>query len=631
MPLAPGTRFGSYEVRSLLGTGGMGEVYRAHDHKLGRDVAIKVLREEYAQDRDRLARFEQEARAASALNYPHIVTIFDIGDVEGRRYIAMEMISGRTLRALLQAGPLDVPALLDLASQSADGLAKAHDAGIVHRDLKPENLMVTEDGLVKILDFGLAKLMPRPFEDVADAVTISHLPTRSGMLVGTVEYMSPEQAAGLPVDQRTDQFALGLVLYEMATGERPFQRRTVAQTLAAIIEADAAPLERPGMPAGLAAVVERCLAKEPAARFASTRELAQALRRLKTDPAATLEHLRPALPAPAPPQASAPLAPRPADGRDYYVQTDRRIKRMSEQRLRRRLRQGTYSGLELVRRDGDERWEVLHDQPVFREEVPVSGDVRDAARWRLIQRFVMHLATFVGMGIFLTASSGHVPFWMAFWGIGLVSHGFQVLPAITALMREGKLHLPGAMARQMEIASRQLARVPGTAGSKALLSPSFVEEAERVRSLLRHRSGKDRAKGLLEEVDRLEASMSALAVKQADIEEQTSTEELERLKESERDAQAKLSGAESAYDRQLFQRQLDVLTNRRRAIEKALVLLDRMRVRRSMAEHQLKQLRLDLSQAEARRMDAPELSSRILDIRHEVDAFDEADELLARE
>ncbi len=279
MAIAPGTRLGSYEVLSPLGRGGMGEVYRARHVKLGRDVAIKVLPGDVSSDSDRLSRFEREARAASALNHPNIVTIHDIDERDGTHYIAMELVEGRTLRELVALGPLSPggPAgLLALARQIAEGLAKAHAAGIVHRDLKPENLMVTDDGLLKILDFGLAKLAPPVAEAGSDVLTLAE-PTLAGVLLGTVPYMSPEQASGRSVDFRSDQFSLGSILYEMATGRQAFQKNTIPQTLAAIIEDEPKPLGRSGLSAPLVAILEKCLAKKPEHRFASTRDLLAAL------------------------------------------------------------------------------------------------------------------------------------------------------------------------------------------------------------------------------------------------------------------------------------------------------------------------------------------------------------------
>src|SRR5499426_1539442 len=194
MPLAPATRLGTYEVLSPLGAGGMGEVYRARDTRLGREVAIKVLPSEVSADRDRLARFEREARSASALNHPSIVTIYEIGSADSISYISMELVQGTTLRDLLALGPLPLKRLLGLAVQIADGLARAHEAGIVHRDLKPENLMVARDGLVKILDFGLAKLVHAgPESDATNLPTVTK-GTEAGTILGTVSYMSPEQA-----------------------------------------------------------------------------------------------------------------------------------------------------------------------------------------------------------------------------------------------------------------------------------------------------------------------------------------------------------------------------------------------------------------------------------------------------
>jgi serine/threonine protein kinase/tetratricopeptide (TPR) repeat protein len=280
MALFPGTRFASYELGALLGAGGMGEVYRARDVRLGRPVAIKVLRPESASSPERLARFEQEARTASALNHPNVVTIYDIGRVGETPYIAMEFVEGRTIRDLLANGPLAASRLLDYATQMAEALAKAHAAGIVHRDLKPENVMVTGDGLVKILDFGLAKLTPTAAQVSADGPT-AH--TAAGVLLGTVQYMSPEQARSPAVDHRSDQFTLGLILYEMATGRRAFPRDSVSGTLAAILfeEPEPIPALNPAVPEGLQRVITTCLRKEPPERFATTGDLARALSALR--------------------------------------------------------------------------------------------------------------------------------------------------------------------------------------------------------------------------------------------------------------------------------------------------------------------------------------------------------------
>jgi serine/threonine protein kinase/tetratricopeptide (TPR) repeat protein len=273
-----GKRLGRYEILAKLGAGGMGEVYRARDQSLGRDVALKLLPETVREDPDRLRRFEQEARAASALNHPNIVTIHDIGQSDGVPYIAMEVIEGQTLRTLMRSKPLFNKRTLGLAAQAAEGLARAHGAGIIHRDLKPDNLMVTHDGLLKILDFGLAKLHEPDALLAGDAPT--EPATRPGVLMGTVGYMSPEQAKGCPVDFRSDQFSCGAILYELATGRRAFEKETPIQTLAAVIEEDPTPIHElnPLVPTPFRWIVERCLKKNPDERYASTVDLARELR-----------------------------------------------------------------------------------------------------------------------------------------------------------------------------------------------------------------------------------------------------------------------------------------------------------------------------------------------------------------
>jgi hypothetical protein len=257
----------------------MGEVYRARDPRLGREVAIKVLPTELASDPGRLKRFEKEARSASALNHPNIVTIYEIGSADSLSYIAMELVEGKTLRELLFAGALPVKRILQVAAQVADGLARAHEAGIVHRDLKPENLMVTRDGRVKILDFGLAKLTHIGTGSDEGTNLPTETGTGAGVVLGTVGYMSPEQAGGEAVDFRSDQFAFGSVLYEMTTGKRAFQKRTAIDTLGAILNTEPEPIAslNPQVPAPLRWIVERCLAKDPDARYASTKDLAREL------------------------------------------------------------------------------------------------------------------------------------------------------------------------------------------------------------------------------------------------------------------------------------------------------------------------------------------------------------------
>jgi Tol biopolymer transport system component len=257
----------------------MGEVYRARDDRLKRDVAIKVLPAELAADPERRSRFEREARSASALSHPNILTIFDIGSVDSTVYIAMELVDGGTLKDLVASGPVPVRKLLDLSTQIAEGLAAAHGVGIVHRDLKPANVMVSKNGYVKILDFGLAKLITPEDKEVSALQTAAGDPTRPGLVMGTIGYMSPEQAAGRSVDYRSDQFSFGSILYEMATGKRAFERNTTAETMTAIIreEPDSVAQLNPKIPAPVRWILERCLAKDADDRFGTTKDLARDL------------------------------------------------------------------------------------------------------------------------------------------------------------------------------------------------------------------------------------------------------------------------------------------------------------------------------------------------------------------
>jgi serine/threonine protein kinase/Tol biopolymer transport system component len=301
MPLAGGFRLGPYEIVSPLGAGGMGEVYRARDTRLGREVAIKVLPAGLSADPERLQRFEREARSASSLSHPNIVTIYDIGAESGVSYIAMELVKGEPLRTELMEGALPVRKLLQIGVQIAEGLSKAHAAGIVHRDLKPENVMVTEDDHVKILDFGLAKLTQPDSSggQTTIAPTVSG-GTQEGVIVGTVGYMSPEQATGGAVDYRSDQFAFGSILYEMAAGRRAFQRASAPQTLTAIIQDEPEPIAsiNPSVPAPVRWIVERCLAKAPKARYASTEDLARELSTVRDHLSEATSRVGPLDPAP---------------------------------------------------------------------------------------------------------------------------------------------------------------------------------------------------------------------------------------------------------------------------------------------------------------------------------------------
>ncbi|MFZ0799443.1 MAG: protein kinase [Terriglobales bacterium] len=280
MALTSGTKLGPYEILAPLGAGGMGEVYRARDTRLGRDVALKILPESFAREPDRLHRFEQEARAVAALNHPNILAVFDIGQQNGSPFLVSELLEGESLRAALDRGVLPQRKTIEYGVQIAHGLAAAHEKGIVHRDLKPENIFVTKDGRIKILDFGLAKLAQPPG---SDEVTLTSPNTAVGMVLGTASYMAPEQVRGEAADPRTDIFAFGAVLYEMLSGIRPFGRNTAAETMTAVLKDDPPELStppsdpaRPVSPA-LERIVRRCLEKNPEQRFQSARDLSFAL------------------------------------------------------------------------------------------------------------------------------------------------------------------------------------------------------------------------------------------------------------------------------------------------------------------------------------------------------------------
>ena len=291
MALPTGTRLGSFEVLGLLGAGGMGEVYRALDERLGREVAVKVLGADFLSDPEHLRRFIGEARTASSLNHRNIITIFEVGQAGGQPFLAMELIDGPTLRKLAAGGLLPLRKSLDLTVQVAEGLAAAHEANLVHRDLKPENLMVARDGTLKILDFGLAK----PFGAAAAGELARGLAkTSTGIVVGTASYMAPEQARGRAVDFRSDQFCLGLILYELLTGRKAFEKASAVQTLSAIIDEEPERLEHlnPRVPPPLAWIVERCLSKDPEERYASTRDLARELRQVRDNLARLTDSVR---------------------------------------------------------------------------------------------------------------------------------------------------------------------------------------------------------------------------------------------------------------------------------------------------------------------------------------------------
>ena len=278
MSLAPGDRLGPYEILAPLGAGGMGEVYRARDSRLGRDVAIKVLPPEFAKDESRLSRFEHEAKAAGALNHPNLLTVYDVGSHDGSPYLVSELLEGATLRRRLAEGPLSIRKAVDYATQIAHGLAAAHDKGIVHRDLKPENLFVTRDERAKVLDFGLAKLRLSP-ELVEPEAETATSPTTPGTFVGTVGYVSPEQVRAEAADPRSDIFAFGAVLYELLTGKRAFKGATAIETLNAILKEEPPELLATDLntPPALERIVRRCLEKSAERRFHSAHDLAFAL------------------------------------------------------------------------------------------------------------------------------------------------------------------------------------------------------------------------------------------------------------------------------------------------------------------------------------------------------------------
>jgi eukaryotic-like serine/threonine-protein kinase len=284
MSLSAGTRLGPYEILAPLGAGGMGEVYRARDTKLGREVALKVLPEEFFENRESLARFEREAKSLAAVTHPNIAVLYSFEEVSGRYLLVQELLEGETLREALARGPLPLKKALDVALQVAEALAAAHGKGIVHRDVKPENVFLTRDGHAKLLDFGLAR-HDATRHDASDtrSPTLAAVSER-GVVLGTVAYMSPEQARGETVDFRSDQFSLGVVFYEMLTGTRPFVRDSIAETMTAIIREEPEPVTKldPELPAPLGWIVQQCLSKDPEERYSSTRDLAKELQKLRT-------------------------------------------------------------------------------------------------------------------------------------------------------------------------------------------------------------------------------------------------------------------------------------------------------------------------------------------------------------
>ena len=281
-----GNTLGHYRIVSLLGAGGMGEVYLAEDTRLKRKVALKLLPAHFTADRDRARRFEQEARAASALNHPNIITIHEIGEIGETHYMVTEFIDGEVLRARLSHGRMELPSALEVTLQVTSALAAAHEAGIVHRDIKPENIMLRRDGYVKVLDFGLAKLAEPPARVIdAQAPTAGGVSTEIGVVMGTARYMSPEQARGQKVDARSDIFSLGIVLYEMITGRVPFEGPTSSDVIAAILDKNPSPLTQylPEVPVELERIVAKAMRKDREERYQTINDLHVDLKGLKQE------------------------------------------------------------------------------------------------------------------------------------------------------------------------------------------------------------------------------------------------------------------------------------------------------------------------------------------------------------
>ena len=292
MSLDAGTKLGRYEIRSQLGAGGMGEVYLAQDTKLDRKVALKILPADVAADQGRMRRFVQEAKAAAALNHSHIAHIYEIGDADSVHFIAMEFIDGETLRQYLHRRQTDLPKLLRYLQHVAEGLAKAHAAGIVHRDLKPDNIMITSDGEAKILDFGLAKLIEAKQSSATSGEGRVRLPlsilqqhSTPGVILGTVGYMSPEQAQGKEIDHRSDIFSFGCILFEAVTGRKTFEGTDAIDTLNKIIREPVAPISdfRTDLPNDLQRIVRRCLVKDREERYQTIKDVALELRELRRE------------------------------------------------------------------------------------------------------------------------------------------------------------------------------------------------------------------------------------------------------------------------------------------------------------------------------------------------------------
>ncbi|HEY6867281.1 MAG TPA: protein kinase [Candidatus Eisenbacteria bacterium] len=327
MSLRPGAHLGAYEIVASLGAGGMGEVYRARDSRLGREVAVKVLPQEVASDPDRLARFEREARTVAALNHPNIVVLHSIEEDHGARFLTMELVEGQSLDRLVTPGGLALARVLELAIPLADALVAAHGRGVVHRDLKPGNVMLTREGRVKVLDFGLAKPASESPVLATQAATVAAPISSAGQVVGTIPYMAPEQLRGEPVDARADLFALGIMLYELVTGRRPFEGATAAEVTSAILRDTPPPAQslRPDLPSDLGRIIGRCLEKDPERRVQTAKDVRNELEIVRRDTTAApvpVSAARPGAPVAAaaelPSVAVLPFANRSRDEADEY-------------------------------------------------------------------------------------------------------------------------------------------------------------------------------------------------------------------------------------------------------------------------------------------------------------------------
>jgi hypothetical protein len=418
----------------------------------------------------------------------------------------------------------------------------------------------------------------------------------------------------------------------MATGRPTFRRDTPAQVLAAVIERDPEPLRRlrPEIPEALEALVIRCLQKDPGRRFAKTDDLAAELGALAgRSRSGSLVAAAPlSRPSSSPLSAEVLLAgllpPRPKEPAVYHVQEGDKVKSYDEEKLSALLRKGKLSGVELVRTDDEEQWQPLFESRIYRRVVPTSGDPRNAAGLRVLRGVAGHFTGFFITGVVMYSTQGHLPFWMAIWGAVLAMQALGAVPSALSLLSQRRID-DGHAPERAALPAHAPPALPAPVAAPGVPS-AIVQEAARVRVLIEQRKGSDTAR-LLAEVDGILKLTAELAARQADLEEQTSEPERAALATAVAEARARLERAELNQDRRLFERQLEVVEGRQEAITKAMRVLERLRVRRELAEHQLKQLRLDLSRGAASGLDVPELSSRLEFIRYEIDAREEVKEI----